>query len=183
MTGPLVILIGPMAAGKTAVGRSLAARLGVPFADLDALIVDEDGRPIPEIFAADGEPAFRALEAQVLARALAEHEGVLALGGGAPMRPESAAALRGRPVVLLEVSEHVAERRLSRGVGRPMLTGEDPMARWRELAAERGPTYRELAAHRIDAGRGSPAHVARTILRTLQLQTPAHPETPEKETP
>lgn len=183
MTGPLVILMGPMAAGKTAVGRSLAARLGVPFADLDALIVEADGRSIPEIFAADGEDAFRALEARVLAHALAEHEGVLALGGGAPMRAESAAALRGRPVVLLEVSEHVASRRLARGAGRPMLSGTDPMARWRELAAERGPTYRELAAHRVDAGRGSPAHVARTILRTLQLRPSAHPETPEKETP
>lgn len=87
MTGPLAILIGPMAAGKTSVGRALASRLDVPFADLDALIVEADGRTIPEIFAADGEAAFRELEAATLARALQEHPGVLSLGGGAPCTP------------------------------------------------------------------------------------------------
>ncbi len=180
MTGPLAILIGPMAAGKTSVGRALSARLGVPFADLDALIVEADGRPIPEIFATDGEPAFRELEAAVLARALEEREGVLSLGGGAPLHPASRERLRGAPVILLEVDERIAARRIAHGAGRPMLQGEDPMARWRQLAAERGPRYRELAAFRVDAGTGTPSRVAREILGALRGDSTT---TPEKETP
>ena len=176
MTGPLAILIGPMAAGKTSVGRSLASQLGVDFADLDALIVRAAGRSIPRLFAEEGETAFREIEADILARALNERSGVLSLGGGAPMHPASAEQLRGWPVVLLEVEESIAARRLAHGVGRPMLEGQDPMARWRELADERGPRYRDLASHRIDSGHGSAAHVARTIIRTLQLDLPTGPE-------
>ena len=123
MTGPLAILIGPMAAGKTSVGRALASRLEVPFADLDALIVEADGRSIPEIFAADGENTFRELEAATLARALLEHPGILSLGGGAPMHPASAERLRGGPVIWLDVDEAIAARRLAHGSGRPLLQG------------------------------------------------------------
>ena len=92
------------------------------------------------------------------------------------MHPRAPAQLRGRPVVLLEVAESVAERRLAHGAGRPMLEGQDPMARWRELAQARGPRYRALAAHRIDSGHGSAHRVARTIIRTLQLDLPTGPE-------
>ncbi|MGO1286201.1 MAG: shikimate kinase [Brachybacterium sp.] len=176
MTGPLAILIGPMAAGKTSVGRSLASQLRVDFADLDALIVRAAGRSIPRLFAEEGETAFRELEADILARALSERSGVLSLGGGAPMHPASAELLRGLPVVLLEVEEAIAARRLAHGGGRPMLKGQDPMARWRELADERGSRYRDLASHRIDSGHGSAAHVARTIIRSLQLDLPTGPE-------
>ena len=176
MTGPLAIRIGPMAAGKTSVGRALASRLEVPFADLDALIVEADGRSIPEIFAADGENTFRELEAATLARALLEHPGILSLGGGAPMHPASAERLRGGPVIWLDVDEAIAARRLAHGSGRPLLQGEDPMGRWRELARERSPRYRELAALRIDAGHGSPARVARAILGTLQLEPRTRPD-------
>ncbi|MGO1896404.1 MAG: shikimate kinase [Brachybacterium sp.] len=176
MTGPVAVLIGPMAAGKTSVGRALAARLGVPFADLDALIVQETGRTIPDIFRLEGEQAFRDREAAALVRALEHQRGVLSLGGGAPMHPRAARTLQGRPVVLLEIDEPVAARRLSRGVGRPMLEGDDPMTRWRELAAARSATYRGLATHRVDAGRGSPAEVARAVIDALQLQGPRRPE-------
>lgn len=176
MTGPLAILIGPMAAGKTSIGRALAARLEVPFADLDALIVEADGRSIPEIFAADGESAFRELEAATLARALQEHPGVLSLGGGAPLHPESRERLRGAPVIWLDVDEVVAARRIAHGAGRPLLQGEDPMSRWRELAVQRAPCYRDLAALRIDSGHGTPAGVARSILRALRDAPTTHPE-------
>jgi len=180
VTGPLAILIGPMAAGKTSVGRALASRLDVPFADLDALIVEADGRTIPEIFAADGETAFREIEAAALARALVEHPGVLSLGGGAPLHPSSRELLRGAPVIFLDIDESIAARRLMHGAGRPMLQGSDPMARWRELATQREPCYRELAALRIDSGHGSPSRVARAILATLELDpsSPPHSAAP-----
>lgn len=186
MTGPLAILIGPMAAGKTSVGRALAARLKVPFADLDALIVEADGRSIPEIFAADGEPAFRELEAEVLARALREHPGVLSLGGGAPLHPASRELLRGAPVIFLDIDESVAARRIAHGTGRPLLEGPDPMSRWRELAVQRGPDYRDLAALHIDSGHGTPARVARSILRALHPDSTSPPSStppPESTTP
>lgn len=176
MTGPLAILIGPMAAGKTSVGRALASRLEVPFADLDALIVDAAGCSIPEIFAAEGEARFREIEAETLARALTEHPGVLSLGGGAPLHPASRERLRGAPVIFLDIDESIAARRISHGSGRPMLQGEDPMARWRELTVERGPVYRELAALRIDSGHGSPSRVARAIITALQGDLTNHPE-------
>ncbi|WP_114856077.1 shikimate kinase [Brachybacterium sp. YJGR34] len=176
MTGPLAILIGPMAAGKTSVGRALASQLDVPFADLDALIAEAAGRSIPEIFAEEGEAAFRELEAETLERALHEHPGVLSLGGGAPLHPRSRERLRGAPVIWLDVDEVIAARRLAHGAGRPMLSGADPMARWRELTVARASCYRELAALRIDAGRGSPSRVARSILHLLQLDPPARPE-------
>ncbi|GAA1486066.1 shikimate kinase [Brachybacterium fresconis] len=180
MTGPAVILLGAMGAGKTSVGRELAARLDLPFDDLDAMIVAEAGRPIPDIFAHDGEDGFRRLEAAVLERALSASRGtrgVLSLGGGAVMAPESRERLRGGPIVLLEVEEQVAAVRLGRGHGRPMLAGgEDPMIRWRELAAERGPVYRELARWRIDAGRGTAPAVARAITDMMGQDLLSGPE-------
>lgn len=162
------ILIGPMAAGKSSVGRDLAARLGEPFADLDALIVERVGRSIPEIFATDGEEAFRDLEADVLAEALDTRTGVLALGGGAPLRPESAARLRGGPVVLLEIAEELVADRLRRGTDRPLLDGEAPLARWREITAARMPLYRDLARWTVVSDRTPPTAVSRRIRDLLR---------------
>lgn len=157
------VLIGPMAAGKTAVGRELARRLGEPFADLDALIVAEAGKPIPRIFAEDGEEHFRELEARLLAEALRMRTGVLALGGGAPMRTESGALLRGGPVVLLQVDETTVRSRLRRAADRPLLAGDDPLRRWREITTERMPHYREVSRWTVDSGGAPPAAVARRI--------------------
>src|SRR5699024_10848432 len=152
VTGPLPILMGPMGAGTSRVRSALAAQLGVDFADLDTLIVAADGRTIPEISAAEAEPAFREREAAVPRRALAQ-------GAGAPLHRDAGELLRGRPVLLLEIEAAVAARRLARGTGRRMLEGSGPMARWRQLAQERGPTYRDLATCRIGSGHGGPAHV------------------------
>ena len=93
---PLVILIGPMGVGKSAVGRLLAQRLGVAFADGDEVVVDREGRVISDIFIDQGEPYFRAVEREVTLELLSTHTGVLALGGGAPMQEEVGAALAGR---------------------------------------------------------------------------------------
>ena len=162
-TALTAVLIGPMAAGKTAVGRELARRLREPFADLDALIVQGAGKPIAQIFAEDGEDHFRDLEAQLLAVALSTRTGVLALGGGAPMRPESAALLRGCPVVLLQVDEQIVQARLRRAQDRPLLSGEDPLRRWREINERRMPHYRDLACWTVDSDGSPPAAVARRI--------------------
>lgn len=169
--GPRAVLIGPMAAGKTRVGRSLARMWGVDFLDLDHEIERREGRSIPEIFEAQGESGFRDVEARVLAELLATHDGVLALGGGAPLTPASGDRLLGHTVILLTVDDRTARHRLRGGRGRPMLAGEDPMVAWRRITATRMPAYRELAVHTIDgAGRG-PVAVARRIARTLEGRT------------
>ena len=169
--GPTVILIGPMAVGKSTVGREVARQRQEPFADLDTLIAEEAGRSIPEIFAVDGEEFFRALEATVLKQALEHHCGVLALGGGAPLRAESAARLRGRPVVLMEVEEDIVGERIQRSTNRPMLDGPDALARWRELTAARMPVYRELARWTVRCGRDSIPAVARRIDELVREET------------
>lgn len=162
-SGPDVILIGLMGAGKTGVGRELARRLRRRFVDLDERIESEQGRSISEIFAADGEAEFRRIEADALRAALGEEGAILSLGGGAAMHPEAAGLLRDRPVVLLEIDEEEAARRLSRSTNRPLLQGEDPMERWRELAEQRLPVYRGLARWRVRADRRPPTAVARDI--------------------
>jgi shikimate kinase len=175
--GPRLVLIGPMGAGKTTIGREVARRLGVPFADLDELIVEAAGRSIPEIFAAQGEQAFRNLEAQVLALALEAHAGVLALGGGAVVAEGSRALVAAQPAVLLEIDEETARSRVGTGRSRPMLGGEDPLGRWRTITAERMPLYREAARWIIDATDGGIESIARRIIDTLEgAEAPASKE-------
>lgn len=167
MSGPAVILIGPMGAGKTSVGRRLAQRLRVPFTDLDAKIVEQaEWRSIPEIFRAEGEESFRRREAEALAAELRTGQGVLALGGGAPLTPSSFALLQEAPVALLEVEASAVGARLRRG-RRPLLEGEDPLQRWQEITAERLPRYRILARWSIDTTHGSADHHARRLAELI----------------
>jgi shikimate kinase len=165
--GPRLVLIGPMGAGKTTIGREVARRLDVPFADLDELIVQAAGASIPEIFAAGGEESFRDLEARVLAIALEAHPGVLALGGGAVVAEASRALVAAHPAVLLEIDEDTARSRVGTGRGRPMLGGEDPLGRWRSITDRRMPLYREAARWSVDATRGGIDEIARRIIDTL----------------
>ncbi|MCR8671629.1 shikimate kinase [Agrococcus sp. HG114] len=138
-----------MAAGKTSLGRKLAARLGRTFADTDRLIVLEHGA-IPEIFAAHGEPAFRAWEAAAVQRALVPGT-VVALGGGAVLDPVTSELLRQHAtVVLVTVDEEAAARRIGGG-GRPLVA--DGIDAWRRIAAEREPLYRALADVTVDTSR------------------------------
>lgn len=167
-----MILIGPMAVGKSSVGRELARRLEQPFHDLDALIVERAGRSIPEIFEAEGESGFRALEAQVLAESLETLTGVLALGGGAPLREESRERLRGLPVVLLEIDEDTVADRVRRSRGRPLLEGPDALQRWKEITGPRMPVYRSLARWTVTSGRVPPGAVARRIHELIREETP-----------
>ncbi len=150
---PRLVLIGPPGAGKTTTGELVAARLGVPVHDTDAAIEVGEGRSIAEIFIADGEGAFRALERDEVVRALAEEPGVVVLGGGAPMDPFVQKALSGAEVVFLDVGIADAAKRVGFDASRPLLA-VNPRATWTMLMKDRRPVYERLATHSVDtAGR------------------------------
>ncbi len=141
-----VVLVGMMGAGKSTIGRRLAARLHLPFQDADAEIeLAHAGMTIPEIFAAHGEPYFRDGEARVIARLLEGGPGVLATGGGAFMREETRCRIRDKAVsVWLKADADTIMKRVKRRADRPLLQTADPAATIGHLIAERHPVY-ELA--------------------------------------
>ncbi|WP_110588911.1 shikimate kinase [Microbacterium suaedae] len=149
--GPSLVFIGPMGSGKSSIGRRVAKRLGVSFTDTDSLIVAEHGR-ISDLFAARGEAEFRRLEREAVRRALREG-GVVALGGGAVLDPDTRSDLAAHLVVLLTVSDRTVASRI-RGAKRPLLNQGDPLEEWRRIAAERRPIYEELADITYDTSRG-----------------------------
>ncbi|WP_404313467.1 (d)CMP kinase [Agrococcus terreus] len=159
---PPIALIGPMAAGKSSLGRKLASRLGRTFADTDRLVVLEHG-PIPELFEREGEPTFRRHEAAAVQGALVPGA-VVALGGGAVLDAGTRALLAHATVVLVTVDERAAERRIAGG-GRPLLA--DGIAAWRRIAAERDPIYRELADVTVDTSRTPMAQLVDRLERWL----------------
>ena len=138
-----IVLIGLPGAGKSTVGPPLAERLGLPFLDLDAEIERRSGRSIPAIIRTDGEPAFRDLEHQVTAELATAEPAVLAPGGGWITRPDTVALLRpGARLVHLKVTPEAAIRRLgSARLARPLLDGNDPLARIKALEAARSAAY------------------------------------------
>jgi shikimate kinase len=169
MTGPVVVLVGPMGVGKSTVGQLLADRLGVGYRDTDDDIVTAEGRAISDIFVEDGEPAFRALEKQAVARALAEHEGVLALGGGAVLDAATRALLAGHPVVYLSMDVEEAVRRTGLNVARPLLT-VNPRKQWRDLMEARRHLYEEVATAVVPTDGRTPEEVAQAALDALELK-------------
>lgn len=156
MTAPseAIVLIGPMGAGKTSLGRRVARRLGVPFTDTDAAVIREHG-PIERIFAERGEAEFRRLE-RAAVRAALDAGGVVSLGGGAVLDPDTQRDLGAHRVVLLTVAPRVVAHRL-RDTARPLLQDEDPMTRWTAILSERLPLYRRLADATFDTSSG-PLH-------------------------
>ncbi|MDO4717244.1 MAG: shikimate kinase [Propionibacteriaceae bacterium] len=161
-----VALIGAPGAGKSTVGRALAARLGVGFSDSDQVIEERAGKPIAEIFADDGEPAFRALEERV-GLELLKQPGVVSLGGGAVLNEKIRHALAGCVVVWLEVSIAQATRRVGMNRARPLLLG-NVRARLIELLRQRTPLYREAATVRIGTDGLTPAQVVDAIEEALE---------------
>lgn len=156
-----LVLMGAPASGKSTVGRMLASRLGATFTDVDEVIEAEQGRPIREIFATDGEPFFRELELDASLRCLGQ-PGVVALGGGAPMTPEIAARLADLPVVWLKVSVGQAAKRVGIDDGRPLLLGNMRSTLIR-LLGERKPVYESLADLTVDSDSSSPEELADQI--------------------
>jgi len=155
-----------MGAGKTTVGGLVAARLGVPFVDADAIIEARAGKPIPDIFVDDGEPYFRALERAAVADALASHHGVLALGGGAILAEETRAVLHGHTVVFLSVELADVMHRVGMGIGRPLLA-VNPRATMRVLLEQRRPLYEEVATVTVKTDGITPDEVAAAVLDAL----------------
>lgn len=139
-----IVLIGMMGAGKSSIGRRLAARLNLPFVDADTEIEAAAGMTIPEIFAAHGEPYFRAGEARVIARLLEGGPQVLATGGGAFMNADTRAAIRAKGIsIWLKAPFEILFKRIKRRNDRPLLAGDDPAETLRRLIAERYPVYAE----------------------------------------
>ena len=163
---PRVVLVGPPGSGKSTVGAILAGLLGVDLHDTDSAIEAVQGRTISDIFVEDGEPAFRALESAEVALALAEEDGVLALGGGAPLDPRTERLLEGSTVVFLDVGIADASKRVGFDQSRPLLA-VNPRASWVRLMNERRTVYERVATHRVDtAGRG-PEEVAAEVAGLL----------------
>ena len=167
-TRPCVVIIGPPGSGKSTVGRRLATSLGVAWRDTDDAIEAQAGQSISDIFVDHGEPHFRELERAEVKRALAEHDGVVSLGGGAPMDPQVQAALGGHAVFFLAVGTADAARRIGFDANRPLLM-VNPRATWTKMMTERRPTYERLATHRVDTAGRKPAAVVAEIVSLLEV--------------
>ena len=163
---PKAVVIGPPGSGKTTVGALLAERLGVGFRDTDHDVEATAGKPIGEIFVDDGEERFRALERSAVQAALASHDGVLALGGGAILDPATQADLTGLPVVYLEVGLSDAIKRVGLASARPLLV-LNPRSRFRKLMEERRPIYEGLASVRVTTDEREPAEIVDEIVKGL----------------
>jgi len=161
----IVYLVGMPGAGKSVVGKELAARLGVPFIDLDAEIEQDRGKSVGEIFAELGEPAFRGMEAATLVKASMNDPSVVACGGGVVLEPANRITLRNTGIaIFLSVGIEQLRERVPPASDRPLIRHEGDLER---LLAERGPLYREFAAHVVD-GSGTPKQVADSIVEELR---------------
>jgi shikimate kinase len=167
VTAPVAVVVGPPGAGKTTIGQAVAALLGVDFTDTDHLIEQRAGKPIPEIFIDDGEPAFRALEREVIAEALTRYDGVLALGGGAVLDEGTRAALREHTVVFLSVELSDAVKRVGLGAGRPLLN-LNPRATLKYLLEQRRPLYASVATHTVATDARDPEEIAVELAALLK---------------
>jgi len=168
-----LILVGPMGAGKSTIGRLLAKELRIPFRDSDKEIEVRTGADIPWIFDVEGEQGFRDREQAVIAD-LSQDEGVvLATGGGAVMRPENRAALRaGGRVVYLHASIEQQIGRTAKDRNRPLLRGPDPRKVLTDLMAIRDPLYREIADLVIETDERPPRIVVHEIMDRLDSLPP-----------
>jgi shikimate kinase len=185
---PPIVLIGAPGAGKTTVGAALAARLGVPFTDTDAIVEAAAGKPVSEIFITDGEPEFRRLERAAVAAALAPGEGtggegtggegtgdagtggpaVVGVGGGAVMDERTQARLAGQRVVYLETGFSELVKRVGLDRARPLLIGTNPRAQLKALLEQRLPVYARLAWLTVRTDGRDPDEIAAEIAAVIE---------------
>jgi shikimate kinase len=161
MTGGAIVLIGPMGAGKTSIGKRVAKALGTSFYDSDAAVVREHGA-IELIFERDGEQQFRTWERTAVTDGLARG-GVVSLGGGAVLDPDTQADLAAHRVVLLTVDDRTIASRI-RGTKRPLLHGDDALVRWRAVYAQRREIYERLASVTFDTSSGPLQEIVSAIV-------------------
>lgn len=173
---PKAVLVGLPGSGKSTIGRRLAKMLGLGLLDTDAAIEKTTGRTIAEIFATDGEEEFRRIEAEVVRDALATHDGVLSLGGGAVTTAAVREALRGHVVIYLEISAAEGVRRTGGSTVRPLLAGPDRSEKFKALMSERIPLYRQVATLRVNTNRRNPGAVVRYIASRLESPEGVKPE-------
>ena len=164
-----LVLVGPMGAGKTSIGRCLARRFGLVFADSDHEVEARTGAAIPTIFECEGETGFRVREREVLAALLEGPDAVVATGGGAVLDPRNREVLAANGfVVHLRTDVPAQLERLARDRSRPLLATGDRAATLRRLAAERGPLYAGIADLAFDTGRLPAADAARQLAAQLE---------------
>lgn len=156
---PVVVLVGPPGAGKTTVANEIATRLGLAVRDTDQDVEASQGVSVQDIFIDEGEAHFRALEESAVVAALAEHDGVLSLGGGAVLSAATRAALQGHLVIFLDVGLASAVRRVGMNSGRPLLLG-NVRTQLKNLMDQRRVLYRDVAQHTIDTDELDAAQVA-----------------------
>jgi shikimate kinase len=166
-----VVLIGPPGAGKSTIGKALAKEIATEFVDSDSEIERITGKKISDIFVEEGEAVFRKTEVEVVTALLDGFEGVIALGGGAPINTQIQEALTGveYPVIFIDVSISQAANRIGFNKDRPLLL-INPRQQWMNLMSERRPIYEKLASQTVNSDSQKPHEVAKLISEKLKAK-------------
>jgi len=166
-----VVLIGPPGAGKSTIGKALAKEIATEFIDSDSEIERITGKKISDIFVEEGEAVFRKTEVEVVTALLDGFEGVIALGGGAPINTQIQEALTGVdfPVIFIDVSISQAANRIGFNKDRPLLL-INPRQQWMNLMSERRPIYEKLASQTVNSDSQKPHEVAKLISEKLKAK-------------